>query len=159
MPCSCRVRGSVVRSLLSRFINVWRRILEVNTNEPTAETWYRMADYPVKWEFDYPTEQWATMSLTDKYILEVPMVKRTRCGCWVQDGRKRHFILEGARKQWASPTKEKALEAWIARKRRQVMILHEDLGRVQGLLKEVTGEMYEPWKELDFSLQGAWGEP
>ena len=60
-----------------------------------------------------------------------PVVKSTLKGVWIDVWGKKKFILNDARKQWASPSPEKALESYQARKRRQIGILEHQLNRAK----------------------------
>ena len=64
--------------------------------------------------------------------------KITPCGCWIVEemfiGSKRHFVLDHAKKKFAYETKALAMEAFIARKRRQIEILTDRLATAKKLL-------------------------
>jgi hypothetical protein len=62
------------------------------------------------------------------------ITKRTHCGAWINPGTPR-FVLLGARKQWASETPERAMEGFIARRRRHIGLLHNALVRAEATLK------------------------
>ncbi len=62
------------------------------------------------------------------------VVKETPKGCWIDVYGKRKFILNDAVKRYAYPTKELALQSFIARKRRQCAILRAQLKNAEGLL-------------------------
>ena len=64
------------------------------------------------------------------------IVKRTECGVWIHLGYgvKDKFILNGARKRYAYPTKADALESYRIRKLRQIEHCREGERRaIQGL--------------------------
>lgn len=64
-----------------------------------------------------------------------PVIKTTKHGVWIDLGYERkRFVLQGARKCFANPTKEEAALSFLARKRRQVRILEAQLARVRPLL-------------------------
>ena len=63
-----------------------------------------------------------------------PVVKETPKGCWIDVYGKRKFVLNDSTKRYAYPTKELALQAFIARKRRQCGILRAQLKNAEGLL-------------------------
>jgi hypothetical protein len=67
------------------------------------------------------------------------VVKRTRCGAWVEGYGQRHFVLDAARKKFAHPTKEEAFQGYQARKRRQCAILRWKLARAEKA-RELTPE-------------------
>jgi hypothetical protein len=56
-------------------------------------------------------------------FLELPVVKATPKGHWLDYYGSRKFILSAARKKWAYPTKQEALASFIIRKKRQIEIL------------------------------------
>jgi deoxyribodipyrimidine photolyase-like uncharacterized protein len=62
------------------------------------------------------------------------VAKETPKGCWIDVYGKRKFILNDAVKRYACPTKELALQSFIARKRRQCAILRAQLENAEGLL-------------------------
>ena len=63
-----------------------------------------------------------------------PVVKETPKGCWIDVYGKRKFVLNDSTKRYAYPTKELALQSFIARKRRQAGILRAQLKNAEGLL-------------------------
>ena len=79
-------------------------------------------------------------------ILHFPVTKETPCGVWIKipwidsmEGKGKKFILTNARKKYACPTIEEARESFMARKRRQIMILKGQLERARlalSLMKE-----------------------
>ena len=83
-------------------------------------------------------------------LLELPVVKATPRGYWVQRYNSapwlHKFVLSSARKRYAYPTQQEAYEAYYLRKKRQVHILLGQLKRAkQGLSKagELTGRTNE----------------
>lgn len=105
-----------------------------------TKKWYRYVDM-VMWGGDV------------KVLLEeYDQIKETPCGVWLRYSRwafysKQHWMKKGARKKFACPTKEEALESFVARKRRQLDILRyqteraeEALARAKQMLSEATGE-------------------
>lgn len=65
-----------------------------------------------------------------EYIVE----KHTSKGVWINDFGHRRFVLNSARKRFAHPTKEEALESFRARKKRQIKILTRQLERARAAL-------------------------
>jgi hypothetical protein len=59
------------------------------------------------------------------------VVRFTPAGCWLNVYGEEKFVLSKARKKFAHPTKELALESFIARKVRQIDLLELQLGRVK----------------------------
>ena len=62
------------------------------------------------------------------------IVKRTPKGAWVNTYFGRKFVNLGARKRWACPTREEAMESFIARKERQLSILKAQARNVEAAL-------------------------
>jgi hypothetical protein len=62
------------------------------------------------------------------YLDSYPIIKYTRCGCWIAIGydRKR-FINLDARRKWAHKSLEDAIKSFAARKKRQITILRHQL--------------------------------
>lgn len=57
-------------------------------------------------------------------LMEFPVLRETRCGVRLTDGK---FILKQARKRFACPTKEEAMESFKRRKEVQISILKAQL--------------------------------
>jgi hypothetical protein len=75
-------------------------------------------------------------------LVEFDVVKRTPRGVWVvyrgmTIGRR--FVLDGARRRYACPTKEEAMESFVARKRKQAKIYETRLGDTRAVLAMVGG--------------------
>jgi hypothetical protein len=71
------------------------------------------------------------------------ITKTTPCGFWIGLGwEKKRFVLSSGRKRFAYPTREEALESFIARKKRQIMLVEYRLERSKGALA-VAQEMKE----------------
>jgi len=61
-------------------------------------------------------------------LVEIPIIKTTPRGVWIGWGTGwKKFILNDAKKKWAHPTKEAALESFKCRKRRQIAILQHQI--------------------------------
>ena len=95
-----------------------------------AEQWYRYEDY---------------RSEIRPYIRlrTFPVVKTTPKGVWLSLGfAGRKFVLADARKRFACPTEEEAMQSFIARKRTQKRILEGQLKHVsQALAMGEAGEI------------------
>lgn len=87
-----------------------------------------------------------------KFIIE----KYTPAGCWIRFGYMRNkFQLFGTRKKFACKTIKEAEESFIARKRKQIMILKRQLTSVeiscdhaikqQSKGEPIEGVRYTPW--------------
>lgn len=71
---------------------------------------------------DRPTEDGVRL-----YVYEFPVLKRTPRGYIIDDFGKRRFVLEDARKLYASPKIDIAWQSFVARKKRQISIYRSRL--------------------------------
>ena len=83
------------------------------------------------------------VNVQDVVLLEeYRVVKRTPKGCWCADSfycnAKKHFVLDGAKKRFAYPTKEEAKVSFLARKRRQLGILRAQIEDVEAAVKALN---------------------
>lgn len=97
-------------------------------------------------EFDNPCGLGRTVII----IFELQVVKITTKGVWVNNYGKRRFILTDAKKHYALPTKQLALESFIARKKRQCTIL-------QGNINVATRQMRMAQSMLDNNCNPLYG--
>ena len=69
----------------------------------------------------------------DVYLSELLVIRKTLCGVWLElpFGSGKRFVRKDARKRYACPTKDEAIDSFIARKRRQTRILTVQLNRVR----------------------------
>ena len=92
------------------------------------EIWYRYQDvryHPGLNEYDDPLPGPLT---TEIYLVEYKVVKHTPKGVWLTAGMGSGiWVSKTARKRFAYPTREEALESLIARRERQVKILNAQL--------------------------------
>lgn len=89
-----------------------------------------------------------TLSPTAYFFFEVfPVVRRTKCGCWVEEYGKKRFVLDQAKKKLAYPTKELARESFVRRKERQIQILNKRLEEVRTLLSVLARERVSEIRE------------
>lgn len=72
---------------------------------------------------------------------EFAVIKVTQAGQWLQVYGKKKFVLNTSRKKFAYPTRELALESFIARKTRQIGILKAQTIRAETALK--AAQSYE----------------
>jgi hypothetical protein len=70
------------------------------------------------------------MLVLHEYII----LSRTPRGTWIDVFCRKRFVLDGARKRYACPTKEEALESYRARKEKQIGILEHQLARARAAL-------------------------
>lgn len=73
-----------------------------------------------------------------------PVIRETPKGVWLALGfGDRRFVLRTARKRWACPTEDEALESFKARKRRQCRILRAQLKHAATALAQVENDRVE----------------
>jgi len=66
--------------------------------------------------------------------IDLPIIKRTPCGAWVDDYGRQRFVNLQARKKYACETVDAALESYHARKKRQIKILKHRLAEAEAAL-------------------------
>lgn len=95
-----------------------------------TEIWYRYEDYLAGQGYTAENGDWiATGSKIKVRLVELPLLKRTPRGVVVDQGFNcRRFIADSWHKKYACPTKELALQSFVARKDRQASI-HERRAR------------------------------
>ncbi len=94
-----------------------------------TEKFYRYEDELVHtWDYEFET---ITSSKVIVTLKEFSVVKHTPCGVWLSVYGSRKFVKTKARKRWACPTKEEAMESFLARKSKQKRILSSQLDRVE----------------------------
>lgn len=65
-------------------------------------------------------------------VSKIPIIKRTKCGMWVGHGEwDKHWVRNNAVKKYAHPTKLEAIQSFIARKKRQIKIVGDQLNRAK----------------------------
>jgi hypothetical protein len=71
------------------------------------------------------------------YISAYEILRKTPKGCWIKIGyQTEKFILDGARRRWAYPTKELALDSYRIRKERQIRHCNDMIQAAnEGLIK------------------------
>jgi hypothetical protein len=69
----------------------------------------------------------------DVFMFELSVIRETPRGVWVQlpHSSTTRFVLADARKRYAWPTKEEAIDSFLARKRRQIRVLNGQIQRVR----------------------------
>ena len=98
--------------------------------------------------YRYESTRWESgISLT---LYSYPVTKQTPCGVWLEllYGGGKRFVLTSARKRFACPTKEEALESFKARKRRQVRILRARLDEAERALTLMPDGMEDAGRRL-----------
>ena len=103
-----------------------------------SDTWYRYEDFryaPHLNEFDEPVGP----GRASIRLLQFEVLKHTPCGVWIDRYPKR-WVKKDARKRFACPTKEEAMESFIARKNRQRKILKAQVRHVDEVLRLVEKE-------------------
>jgi hypothetical protein len=68
------------------------------------------------------------------YLDSYPILKFTRCGCWIDIGSRKKFVNLDKNKKWAHDSLEDAMISFIARKKRQAFILRNQLVRAEASL-------------------------
>ena len=85
----------------------------------------------------------------DKYEI----VRETRCGVWIKNGRKEKFVNLNARKKWACETEKEALEQFKHRKLRQIQILNGQLDFARIALHHVGVRFKETKSEIIYGYE------
>ena len=65
------------------------------------------------------------------------VIKHTPMGAWISDYGTRRFVLLGAKKRYACPTKEEAQTSFLRRKERQLGILQHQVKMVEHAMKNM----------------------
>ena len=78
--------------------------------------------------------QWPPNIVIDPIKYDVK--KTTPKGVWIYAGLDKKFVLLSARKKFAHPTKEEALDSFIARKKRQMSIVRYQFTRAEIALRK-----------------------
>lgn len=68
------------------------------------------------------------------YERKFEVLKETPKGVWIKDWDRKRFVLRGARKRYACPTREEAYQSFYARKARQVRILKARIREVEEIV-------------------------
>jgi hypothetical protein len=84
--------------------------------------------------YRYREVLWTSAKVT-LVLHQYPVLSETPKGVWLDVFGCKRFVRADARKKYASPTQEEALESFHARKRRQVQILSAQLARAQAALR------------------------
>lgn len=125
----------VLMALKSEDLGEFYRYEEVQS----AETYYD--EYGSRW--------FAVVRLN---LTAYKVIKKTPGGvwinCWGRGPHDRKFILMSAKKKWACPTKEAALESFIARKKRhrdilesRLAVVNEALEQAKKMKEKMNGEL------------------
>lgn len=59
------------------------------------------------------------------------VIRRTKCGTWIDVWGKQKFVMDGTRKRFAYPTEPEAKTSFLARKRRQLVLLRSQIEDVE----------------------------
>lgn len=98
----------------------------------TAETWYRYHDWRTG-------DEWGSSATVS--CQEFRVEKHTPKGVQLYMGYKQtRFVLKAARKRFACPTKDEAMDSFRARKKRQLSILRARADHVEEVLRLINGE-------------------
>jgi len=105
-------------------------------------TFYRYDDSP-----DVDFSEITTVAKV--HLIEFEMLWATPCGWWIREKQqcfdggfvpayKKRWVSNYAKKRYAYPTKDEALESFVARKRRQVKILRFQLAVAESALAQAV---------------------
>lgn len=110
---------------------------------PMNEVWYRVEFHhyaPLCDEFDNPVGS-GTRKIE---VYEYKVLKKTPKGVWINCCLSRRFVLNGSKRQFASPTKELAYEKFRKRKERHLEILMGQVRDVEWALSQIPGASTAP---------------
>lgn len=113
----------------------------VLTPPQVGDIWHRFDDHRVSFVIDAEAEHYGTR--TELFHTQFEVTKVTPKGVWLSGvvfGVPR-FVLLAARKQYASPTQELALLAFLARKARQESILLNQLSACQAMQERARAKL------------------
>ncbi len=68
-------------------------------------------------------------------LLAYPVLRHTKKGAWIRCGLQEKFVLDTAKKKFAHPTCELALDSFIARKTRQLSLLESQMTKARHALR------------------------
>lgn len=91
-----------------------------------SEFLYRFDSYVSVDEYGYVVDRHTTLTLQKFKIL-----KRTKCGVWIDSYNKQKFVNLERNKKFACATPEEALQSFIYRKKRQISILTSQLNEAE----------------------------
>lgn len=103
----------------------------------TVETLYR-AEINV-YQSGYGMRPYARVTMSGYRV-----VKETPCGVWIDVYGSRRFVNLKLFRKWAWPTKEEAMVSLLARKRRQRLLLREQLARVEFAVRHLEADGNPP---------------
>ena len=101
-----------------------------------AEFYYRYQDHE-QYHFGGYDEHgtWIGVEIACKRLR---VLRRTHRGAWIETGYKQEkFILDGARRRWAYPTKEEALNSFKCRKQSQIWHAKRAFRNARAALKQI----------------------
>ena len=67
-------------------------------------------------------------------IRDYNLIRTTEKGYWIKRHGKERWVSKNSKKRFAYPSKEQALENYVARKKRQIIILETQLNRAKTAL-------------------------
>lgn len=79
---------------------------------------------------------------------EYPVISETACGVWLDVLGRKRFVRTDARKRFACPTEDEAMESFRARKRRQIRILRHQLAAAEAALRLEKDGAMSPFGDL-----------
>ena len=99
-----------------------------------GDTFYRYEDLLVSAgvdEFDNPLGP----AQVRVYLHQFQVIRVTPKGVWIDGWFSKRFVLNEARKRYALPTKDEALQSFLARKERQASIYQTRVSRADQAIK------------------------
>lgn len=102
-----------------------------------SETFYRY-EIEIDGTVEDPDDPWNFGTDLTVCLVEFKVIKRTRCGAWLEIGSIKKWTNTVGRKRYAHETKEAALEAFVARRRKQRSILRQQLNVCETALDVAT---------------------
>lgn len=106
------------------------------------DIWYRYIDI----QFAPPMDEFEHLSVGGEvkvHLQEYKVIRETPKGVWLcsvigdYECSDRRFVLRGTRKQFACPTKEQAMESFVARKKAQIRIYTARIKRAEEALLDL----------------------
>lgn len=120
--------------------------------ERTGEVWYRFHERVVSAgvdEWDNPVGP----GRIEVYVSKYPVMKHTPKGVWLDIYDQKKFVLRDARKRYACPTMEEALESFVARKKRQIRILSTRLRHAEDAIMKAEYQYGDKEKRKQGELE------
>jgi len=108
---------------------------ESNIHEPECPVSWPLGGLCRYWHRFYAHSEYQQFDSCHVDLEWYRIVRKTPKGCWIDDCGKERFVLDVARRKWAYPTKELALDSWMRRKWKQIGHLERQLRGVKMALE------------------------